>query len=334
MAEVISPTSRATPKIKQGSFMPIQVASLRVDKILNFDLYIHTGRELLLYRSKSLTFTEASLARLRENKVETIYIPGHAREAYHKYIEENLQEVLADPKIPEPKKATILYDSSKMLIQDVFTNPTYPEHIKRSKRLVENTVGFILKGRQAFLNLMKITSLDYYTYTHSINVATFAVSLARQLGITDQSSLVDLGTGALLHDVGKSRISEQILNKKGALNTLEMGIIRKHPQWGVELLRDSNLLAPVAYHPVHEHHERVDGSGYPQGTLGKDQHLFSRIVAICDVFDALTTNRAYQAAMNSYVALKMMHSMRGGLDFKLLTQFTIMMGPTNEDNRY
>lgn len=334
MAEDISATLEAPPQVEQSGFMPIEVASLRVDKILNFDLFIHTGRELLLYRSRSLTFTEASLSKLRENRVETVYIPGTAREAYHKYIEENLREVLADPQIPEPKKATILYDSSKMLIQDVFTNPTYPEHIKRSKSLVENTVGYILRGRDAFLNLMKITSLDYYTYTHSVNVATFAVSLARQLGLTESRTLIELGTGALLHDVGKSRVSNEILNKKGALNNVEMGIMKKHPQWGVDLLRDTNLIPPVAYHPVAEHHERIDGSGYPHGSTGKDQHLFSRIVAICDVFDALTTNRVYQKAMGTYPALKLMMAMRGTLDVKLLTQFAIMMGPNSEENHY
>jgi putative nucleotidyltransferase with HDIG domain len=327
-------TAAAPALAGQSDFMPIEVASLRVDKLLNFDLYIHTGRELILYRSKSLTFTENSRAKLLENKVETIYIPAKAREAYHKYIEENLREVLADPEIPEPKKATILYNSSKLLIQDVFANPTYSEHIKRSKALVENTVGFVLRGRQAFLNLMRITSLDYYTYTHSVNVATFAVSLARQLGLTEPHALIELGTGALLHDVGKSRVSEEILNKKGALNNVEMGIIRKHPQWGVDLLRETSMIPSAAYHPVQEHHERIDGSGYPNGTMKKDQHLFSRIVAICDVFDALTTNRAYQAAMGSYPALKLMHSMRGILDQKLLSQLTILLGPNNAANSY
>jgi putative nucleotidyltransferase with HDIG domain len=323
----------ASAAIRQR-FIAVQLDSLRVDKILDFDLYIFTGQEYVLYRSKSLTFTEASRAKLLENKVEKIFILEGDRRAYQKYIEENLAEVLADPQIPEVKKAGILYDCSKNLIQDVFENPTYPENIRRSQDLAESTVGYILKGREAFLSLMRISSLDYYTYTHSVNVTSYAVALARQLGLVEFRTLVELGTGALLHDVGKSRISERILNKRSALNRAELDIVRKHPGWGVEMLRQTELLPRESYHPVYEHHERYDGSGYPLGRPGKEQHLFSRIVAICDVFDALTTERVYQGAMDSYPALKLMHSMRGLFDTKVLTQFTVLLGPDCEDNIY
>lgn len=319
---------------KAEAFLPIQVESLRLDKILNFDIYIDTGPELVLYRSRQLPFTEKYRRKLLENKVEQIFIRSDARAAYQQYIEENLPEILKDPEIPEVKKATMLYDTSKTLVKDVLSNPHYSENIRRSQDLVENTVGYILKGRHAFLSLMEITSFDYYTYTHSVNVCTFAIALARQIDINDPEALRDLGTGALLHDVGKSKISEQILNKRSPLNHAEVEIIKKHPVWGVDILRKSNLLAQETYQPVLGHHERIDGSGYPNGTAGRDQHIYSRIVAICDIFDALTTRRVYQKAIDTFPALKLMHGLQTSLDHNLLREFTVLMGPNSTQNQY
>lgn len=319
---------------QQQSYLPIQVESLRIDKVLNFDIYINTGRELVLYRSKSLPFRESSRAKLEENHVTNVYIPSEARGAYQSYIEENLPEILKDPKVPEVKKASILYETSQTLVKDVLANPVYSENIRRSQDMVENTVGFILKGRKAFLNLMTITSFDYYTYTHSVNVCTFSVALARQIGITDSYSLAELGTGALLHDVGKSMVSERILNKRARLNRSEFEIIKRHPGWGVDILRKTNVIADDSYYPVIGHHERSDGSGYPNGIQSKDQHIYSRIVAICDVFDALTTQRVYQDAINTFPALQIMHNMKGALDPTLLREFTVLMGPTTTENTY
>lgn len=316
------------------AFLPIQVESLRVHKVLNFDVYINTGRELVLYRSRQLPFLEKYRQKLVDNKVTHIYIRSEAKAAYQQYIEENLPEILRDPEIPETKKATMLYDTSKALVKDVLSNPTYSDNIRRSQDMVENTVGYILKGRHAFLNLLTITAFDYYTYSHSVNVCTFSVALARQVGITDMQALKDLGTGALLHDVGKSKISERILNKRSPLNNTEIEIIKKHPEWGVDLLHKSNLIGEEAYLPVFGHHERVDGSGYPNGSAGKDQHLYSRIVAVCDIFDALTTQRVYQKAMDTFPALKLMHGLRSALDRTLLREFTVLMGPNTPDNAY
>jgi putative nucleotidyltransferase with HDIG domain len=316
------------------AFLPVQVDSLRLDKILYFDLFIHTGRELVLYRAKSLPFTDQSRSKLVDNHVSTIYITYDSREAYQQYIEEHLPEILADPKVEEVKKASILYDTSKALVKEILTNPTYSANIRRSQDLVENTINYILKGRDAFLNLMKITSFDYYTYTHCVNVCTFSVSLARQIGIADRESLVTLGTGALLHDVGKSKVPERILNKRTSLNRSEFEIMKKHPNWGGEILRETDLIGEESYYPVLQHHERVDGSGYPHGVEERDLHPFSKIVAVVDVFDALTTERVYQPAIGTYPALKMMHGMDGCFDSGLLREFTVLMGPESPLNKY
>jgi len=197
--------------------------------------------------------------------------------------------------VQEEKKAGILYETSTNLVKDVLAKPTLGENIHRSKELVSNTVNFILKGREAFLNLLTITSFDYYTYTHSVNVCTFSIALAQQMGFDDEEFLHELGVGALLHDVGKSKVSDRILNKRSPLNQIEFEIMKKHPKWGIEILTDTDAIAASSYYPVLQHHERGDRSGYPSGLNLDEMHIYSRIVAIADSFDAMTSKRVYQS---------------------------------------
>lgn len=309
--------------------LSIHLDSLRVDSVLDFNLYLNVAGNLVLYRSADLPFTERTRQKLLDNKVDRLYITGDSRSTYQHYIEQNLSSILADPAIPETNKAGILYDTSTSLVKDVLANPTFGENIRRSQEMVANTVGYILKGREAFLNLLTLTSFDYYTYTHSVNVCTFAISLARQLGHDDEQFLNELGVGALLHDVGKSKISERILNKRTSLTPLEFEIMKKHPKWGVEILTATDRIAATSYYPILQHHERGDQRGYPSGLSLDDMHIYSQIVAISDSFDAMTTSRVYQKAMDTFPALKIMFSLKNAYNQQMLKTFAELMGPTD-----
>lgn len=311
----------------EQKYLPVYLDSIRVDSVLDFDLYLNVNGSLVLYRSADLPFTDRTRQKLIENKVDRVFITTENKPKYQRYIEKNLGKILVDPDIQEEKKAGILYETSTNLVKDVLSNPTYGENIQRSKELVANTVGYILKGRDAFVNLLKITSFDYYTYTHSVNVCTFSIALAQQMGFEDEQFMHELGVGALLHDVGKSKISDRILNKRSALNSIEFEIMKKHPRWGVEILSDTDMLAASCYYPVLQHHERGDRRGYPSGMSLDEMHIYSKIVAIADSFDAMTTHRVYQAAMNTFPALKIMLSLRGAYDEELLRAFCELMGP-------
>ncbi len=178
---------------------------------------------------------------------------------------------------------------------------------------------------------MKITSFDYFTYTHSVNVCTFSIALAQQMGFNEQEFLFELGVGALLHDVGKSKISERILNKRAALNSIEFEIMKKHPKWGVDLMSETNDIPEASYYPILQHHERGDRSGYPNGLALNEMHIFSKIVSIADSFDAMTTERVYQRAIDTFPALKMMFTLKGAYDEAALKAFVELMGPKGLD---
>ena len=312
---------------QKDKFMPIYLDALRLDTVVDFDLYIEIGNDLILYRAADLPFTEKTRQTLLENNVDRLFVPSGERSQYQKYVEANITHIMRDETIPDQTKAGIVYDSTTLIVKDVLANPTLNENIKRSKALVETQVNYILQGKDAFHNLLKVMSFDYYTYTHSVNVCTFSVAFARHLGYDDEEFLNHLGTGTLMHDIGKTRISERILNKRTKLSPVEMEIVKKHPGWGVEIMRESNLIAEEAYHAILQHHEREDGSGYPYGLKKDDIHIFGKISGIADSFDAMTTRRVYQRELDTYPALKIMFTLPGAYDRKLLEQFALLMGP-------
>jgi putative nucleotidyltransferase with HDIG domain len=319
-------TQHITSSRAEG-YMPIPLESLRLDSILDFDIYIHAGRGFTLYRASCLPFTAETKEALLESNVRHLYVPLANRRQYTRYLEDNIREILADESVGAFAKASIVYDSAKELVKDVLNRPTLGENIRRSQAMVESTVLFILEGENAFHNILRVMSFDYHTYTHSVNVCTFSLALARQAGMTKTHELNELGTGALLHDVGKIKVSETILNKRGPLEPVEMDTIRQHPQWGVEIIKTTDLIPEVSYFPILQHHERENCSGYPEGICSRNIHPYSKIVAIADVFAALTTERVYRPAVDTFPALKTMYQQVDGFDRDLLDSFTRLMGP-------
>jgi putative nucleotidyltransferase with HDIG domain len=320
-------TGHATQAILE-LFLPIYVHSLRIDSILDFDLYIYNGRDVVLYRACHLPFTAKTQAALLENNVSRLYVPIDKRRQYQRYIQTHIDKVLADPSVDDFIKSSIVYDSAKELIKDVLSNPTLGENIKSSQAMVESTVLYILEGPNAFHNMLRVMSFDYSVYSHSVNVCTFSLALAHAAGINRTRELVELGTGALLHDVGKTKVSESILNKRGPLDPSEMETVRQHPRWGVELVRETDLIPEVSYLPIKQHHERENHSGYPDGVGSDEIHPYSKILAIADVFDAMTTERVYRSAIGTYPALKTMHAKKDSFDRRFLELFTRLLGPT------
>ena len=310
-------------------FILIPLESLRLDTVTNFNIYVRTTSEQqpVLYRAENLPFTEKARARLLEHDIQHIYIGRGDRDKYQKYIEDNLDKIVADDAVESEKKAEIVYSSATHLMERLFENPWLGDNIRRGEQLVVNTVDFILRDDKAFRGLLAVTSYDYYTYTHSVNVCVFSIALAQRVDLCDRSELHILGTGALLHDVGKSIIDKSIIGKKGSLTEDEWKIIKKHPIYGVEVLRKSGAVPEESYGIVNQHHERLDGSGYPEGLKKNAIHMYAKVAAIADVFDAMTTQRVYKDAVGSFTALNVMKSeLQEGIDQGLFREFVLLMG--------
>lgn len=309
-----------------GQFHPVDLDGLVLDTVLDFNLYLGAGPDhYVLFRSQQREFTARHRARLLDNGVHTLFIRGDERGQYTRYLEQHLDTLLASPDVPTPKKANLLYKVSRTVVQEAFAEPRSQTIVPRTKRLASETVDFVLKTDRAVGQLARIMSTDYYTYTHSINVCVFVVSLAHHAGV-ERADVAELAVGALLHDLGKSQIPKELLTRDGPLSEGEMAVMRGHVQAGERLLSAHGGLSPTAMIAVAQHHEKLDGSGYPRGLAGDAFHFFGRITAIADVFDAMTTNRSYQQAMSGFDALhRMKTTLEGKFDQGLLRTFIMML---------
>ncbi len=297
-------SKRKTP----AGYATVDLSLLQVDTVVDFDIYIWPTSSPLpvLYRSKDLPFLHETRARLAETDNPQILVKHDQSGVLSRYIEKNLDRIISSPTLPTKAKARILYQSSLRLVQDILDRPDAPENFRRSEDVVRNTIGYILHGKDAFHQLMSLTSYDYYTYTHSVNVCTIGLALAEQVGLRSQTELMDFGVGAIFHDVGKTRISPAILRKRGPLTESEWQEMKKHPEIGISLLDPDAPFSEDSTAVILEHHERIDGTGYPKGKRNGQIHQFAKVAAIADCFDALTSRRTYKDAVASYPALKVM----------------------------
>lgn len=167
----------------------------------------------------------------------------------------------------------------------------------RFRQLTEDIVEEVVRNRNAVFHLNDIRMYDDYTFAHSVNVCVLSVLVGAALQYTPRQ-LMELGVGAILHDVGKMAVDKQILNKPGYLDNSEMDVMRLHPELGLEILRKySAELSWLSIHVAYQHQEKFDGSGYPRGLKGHDIHEYARITAIADVYDALTSDRPYRSGL-------------------------------------
>jgi len=180
---------------------------------------------------------------------------------------------------------------------------------RKATPLVENFIESVFRNETAAITLFKLRGFDEYTYTHSINVSLLAILLGKHLDL-DKPTLLKLGLAGMYHDVGKARIPEAILNKPGKLTEAEFQVMKAHPLEGYKLMAKQPDLDPEILRAVVEHHERADGTGYPRALTGGAIGRFSRIIAVVDVYDALTSKRVYKDAMTPAKALGMMYQWR------------------------
>jgi HD-GYP domain-containing protein (c-di-GMP phosphodiesterase class II) len=222
-------------------------------------------------------------------------------------------------------KATLLRENSKMLVKEAVEHPERTEIMKTSGEEVNSVIDAIMYNRDILYHLIDIQHFDYYTYTHSVNVAILSIGLGINTGM-NRDVVERLGIGALLHDIGKGAIKSSILNKREILSESEFEIMKTHVSEGEKLLKMHADVTPETLMALSEHHEKLSGSGYPLGLSGKNISLHGRIVSIVDSYDALITNRPYRAAFTPFYALSSLTQEKADYDHDLLRTFVEMLG--------
>jgi len=191
--------------------------------------------------------------------------------------------------------------------------------------LVDDVVESINRHPDALLSLARLKTADEYTYMHSVAVCALMVSLGRQLGL-DDAQCRDAGLAGMLHDLGKAAMPQEILNKPGKLTDQEFDIIKTHPARGYEMLLDGANVSEGAKDVCLHHHERYDGTGYPHKLAGEKISLLARMGAVCDVYDAVTSDRPYKAGWDPAHALSQMATWKGHFDTVVFQSFVKSIG--------
>jgi putative nucleotidyltransferase with HDIG domain len=227
--------------------------------------------------------------------------------------------------------ASDIIKRSKAAVVSLFAEARMGNAVNTSEcePLVNDIVGSVDRNGDALISLCRLKIADEYTYMHSVSVCALMVSLGRQLGL-DEATCRDAGMAGLLHDLGKAAIPQDILNKPGKLSDDEFTVVKAHPVKGYETLLASGVENERVLDVCRHHHEKMDGSGYPDKLNAENISLVARMSAVCDVYDAVTSNRPYKAGWDPAESVSRMASWQGHFDPVVLQTFikTIGIYPT------
>ncbi len=312
------------------SYLPIRPDSLKTNTTVGCDIYLLTKTtaevRFVLYCKRDAVFDEAKKEMLVIQKIKSLFIKKEEQPAFFDYLENNFQHIVSDTNIPSYERTKIVHRAATNLVKDLFADPG-TGNIERIKAFAHNMVDYVIHDSKAAESLLKMAVHEYDSYTHSVNVVAVGTLFGQKLGLGPKG-LKGLCAGILLHDVGKTKISTDILNKKGKLTEGEFDIVKKHPELGVEILRKTGIKFKEELIITLQHHENDDGSGYPYGLKKGEIHLYGKIARIIDVYGALTANRSYGDAVRPFVALKeMKYGMLNSFDIDLFKKFICFFGP-------
>lgn len=309
----------------------IEINKLKDQMVLSETIYDEEGK--ILY-STGLKLNEKRIQRISRLDLTSIYIESNERDPSQ--LKEGLGlsrriEEKPTKSEQEAKKECLIRETKEeaaVIVQEAFSKVMNDGSVKsdKIKKIVERILNMILDDPRLVLNLSSLNTMDDYLLSHSINVCVLSLMTGVVLGF-NQMRLMKLGSGALIHDIGKILVSQEILNLPRALTVEEFEEVKQHTVYGYKILKDSFKYDDEAAGIALSHHERVDGSGYPHG-LNKNQiPIFAKIVAIIDVFDAITSDRIYAKGVSFDEGIVyLIKEGRGVFDEDILKKFITIVG--------
>lgn len=229
-------------------------------------------------------------------------------------VEAELHQVTLEQRVVAPTlisvelaRAAKICAQSKAAVMSMFLEARMGKTVDTdgAKRLVDEISDSVTRNPHALISLARLKTADDYTYMHSVAVCAMMVALARQLGL-DEAQTRSAGLAGLMHDLGKALMPMDVLNKPGKLTDAEFAVIKSHPVEGRKLLLASGNADDIVLDVCLHHHEKTDGSGYPKGLKADAISIFAKMGAVCDVYDAITSNRPYKAGWDPAESLRKM----------------------------
>ena len=287
---------------------------------VSFSVYSVKGNSLVTVCSGSLISPGVISKDITENSGHLLIEATHLQK-YAGY----LSQVMGKYDPSSSVGMAVIQEKSKIVMKDVFEGALDDEKIKAVTETANEMVEGILMRDEVLNELLTIKRHDYQNYVHSVNVAVLSLSLGKALGL-NKETLQYLGIGAFLHDIGKREVPKEILGKIGLLTEAEYKVYKRHVIEGVRMLESTWKIPAPSIAAVSQHHERINGTGYPNGISDKQIEIFGRIMSIADCFDNLTSPRPNKSAMMPFDAAKVLADEKGHFDQHILMTFVKLLG--------
>jgi putative nucleotidyltransferase with HDIG domain len=290
--------------------VPFSIGEIIDNSVTDFDLFIEVNKHHILYCSEGYTWYR--------DELEGLLAAGH-KEFLIREVDQNkvgmYRQLSKLPTIEKNLKPAERIQSIEQIglkfIEQLYEGEITPAAVYKAESLADAMVNTIAEDPACIRFLGQLADRDYYTFVHSMRVATYSVAIAMKLGIKDQAHLNSIALGGIFHDIGKKDVPLDVLNKAGALTDAEWKKMKAHPEKGQEYL-EGTTIPFVSQEIIIHHHERLDGSGYPHNLRKSDLIDEVQIATISDIFDALTSSRSYQNKRSRFEALDLIkHKLLG-----------------------
>lgn len=290
----------------------LDINTLVVGEIIPYNIYIKKNEEYIIIIEAGTLISKEFHAKLQ--KLESLYI-AKADETKQILSCESLKYYIRHNRDNPKKRVELLYDVTEQLFDIFMSHPENKIHASCVVLILKSIIYLIKYDANFTRNTMPHFANNDALVNHSLHVAIYALVLGYKLQYTEMH-LLQLGTAALLHDVGLKKIDHSVIAKSTQLSEAESKNVQQHPKYSVEIIEQNKIHDPYILDAVMHHHERYDGSGYPNHLTKNDISDFASILAICDVFDALTSARPHRKQYSSFEALRMMMK-----DSEMVNQF-------------
>ena len=308
-------------KIREGVFS-VPKTILEFGDRFDYTIYRKVdNRKFRVLVDKDSIYNKAKCTFYSKDELKKVFIHIKDKIKYQNDMQKHISSIIDDESICLNVKASLLNDIAKETINTLFKAEITVESLEKADNIITNSINLILSDESAMRSMLKVASFDYYTSTHCIDVSTYAIAFGKFLGLST-TELKLLGKAALLHDIGKKDINKDIICKNGKLTYDEFEEVKNHPTFSAQILRECGEYDERLLNIVEQHHEKCDGTGYPKGLKKDEIDDFAKIVAICDIFHALTTRRTYKNEMGKSEAIMLMYeTMSSGICLDYLRKF-------------
>ncbi|MCR9075090.1 MAG: HD-GYP domain-containing protein [bacterium] len=289
-----------------AEYFPVPIDAIQSEG-LGFDLYlIYEGCQAVLYRKSGASYSMCDCDELREKGITHFYVRNVEHQQFQRAVCEQACDAFEDASVVREKRTRMVRDSCGKMIENFMTSQRV-DGISETLGMMAGKFGeWCNNDKSEFSYLLDMSEHDFYTTTHMVNVGVGCTLLGAELLGNDHEMVQVLSLGGLIHDVGKCGVPTDVLNKEGKLSDDEWGMIRKHPELGASILRGQEGISPELVDMTLNHHERLDGKGYPNGIRADEISFHARVCSVVDVYDALSSARPYRGPIAPRAVLDMM----------------------------